>query len=117
MRSRRPSFVVLAFFSVVALALTACQTAAPPVSSQVPAGSPAPRHLKASDVAPLDPGTPQDVPVTMAPAGPEEIHYGFLFSGNRAGSGSSRREADGTRVYSFEFNDRGRGSNTTSTYR
>src|SRR3954471_18337911 len=116
MRSRRSSFVLLA-----ALAFTACRTAPPPpasqAASQTPAGAPAPRHLKASGVAPLDPGTPQDVPVTIAPAGPEEIHYGFLFSGNRAGSASSRRDADGTLTDSFEFNDRGRGSNTTSTYR
>ena len=46
-----------------------------------------------------------------------EIHYGFLFSGNRAGSASSRVEPDGTRVHTFEFNDRGRGPNTTSRYR
>ncbi len=92
MRSRRPSFVLLA-----ALALAACRTAPSLASSQPTAGS-----------------TP---PATTAAAGPEEIHYGFLFSGNRAGSGSSRREGDGTRVYSFEFNDRGRGSNITSTYR
>jgi hypothetical protein len=118
MRSSRSSFVVLA---AVALALAACQTAAPPAApSQAAAGAPAPRHLKASDVAPLDAGTPQEVPVvleTRAAAGPEEIHYGYLFSGNRAGSASSRQEADGSRVYSFEYNDRGRGPNTTSTYR
>src|SRR3954470_19121326 len=112
MRSRRSSFVLLA-----ALVLAACRTAPPPVPVQAPAGAPAPGHLKASSATPLDPGTPQDVPVTIAPAGPEEIHYGFLFSGNRAGSASSRRDADGTLTDSFEFNDRGRGSNTTSTYR
>jgi imidazolonepropionase-like amidohydrolase len=119
MRSSRSSFVLLTSFSVVALAFTACRTAPPPaMPSQAAAGSQAPAgHLKASGVAPLDPGTPQDVPVTMAPAGPEEIHYGFLFSGNRAGSASSRRDADGTLTDSFEFNDRGRGSNTTSIYR
>src|SRR3954451_6626626 len=111
MRSSRSSFVL---FAAVLLALSACQTAAPPSAPSQEA--PAPRHLKASDVAPLDSATPQDVrvvSVTRAPAGPEEIHYGFLFSGNRAGSASSRRDADGTLTDSFEFNDRGRGSNTT----
>ena len=53
----------------------------------------------------------------LASEAPREIHYGFLFSGNRAGSASSRVEPDGTRVDTFEFNDRGRGSNTTSRYR
>ena len=118
MRTSRSSFVLPA---VAFLALAACRTAPPPPTSQAAqAASPdaaAPRHLKASDVGPLDPGAPQQSPVTMAATEPAEIHYGYLFSGNRAGSGSSRREADGTRSYSFEFNDRGRGSNTTSTYR
>ena len=89
MRSRRSPFVL---FAAVLFALSACQTAAPPAApSQAAAGSQAPpRHLKATGVAPVDPATPQDVPVTRAPAGPEELHYGFLFSGNRAGSASSR---------------------------
>jgi imidazolonepropionase-like amidohydrolase len=55
-------------------------------------------------------------PVTLS-SEPGELHYGFLLSGNRAGSASSRVEADGTQVHTFEFNDRGRGSNTTSRYR
>jgi len=50
-------------------------------------------------------------------AEPREIHYGFLFSGNPAGSASSRVEPDGTWIHTFEFNDRGRGPNTTSRYR
>ncbi len=57
-------------------------------------------------------------PPASAPAtAPREIHYGFLLSGNRTGSASSRVEADGTQIHTFEFNDRGRGSNTTSRYR
>ena len=87
MRSPRPSLV---FAILAGLSLAACRTAPPkpPVS-----------------------------PVSHAAAAPREIHYGFLFSGNPAGSASSRVEPDGTRVETFEFNDRGRGSNTTSHYR
>ena len=48
---------------------------------------------------------------------PLDMRYGFLFSGNLAGSGSARVEKDGTLVVTFEFNDRGRGSNITSRYR
>jgi imidazolonepropionase-like amidohydrolase len=92
MRSTRPAVV---FVSLVCLSLAACRTATP-----IPA-EPAARSL----------------PVTLATGEPKEIHYGFLFSGNRAGSAASRVEADGTRVDTFEFNDRGRGSNTTSRYR
>jgi imidazolonepropionase-like amidohydrolase len=87
MRSTRLSIVV----SILAcLALAACLPAAPPASAPA-----------------------------AATAGTEsrEIHYGFLFSGNRAGSASFRVEPDGTQVYTFEFNDRGRGPNTTSRYR
>jgi len=87
MRSTRSSIV---FAILAALFLAACRTAPPPAAS-----------------------TP---PVTLA-SEPRELHYGFLFSGNRAGSAASRVEADGTQVHTFEFNDRGRGSNTTSRYR
>jgi imidazolonepropionase-like amidohydrolase len=95
MRSTRPA---IAFVILACLHLAACRTAPP--------AAPEPK-----------PGTARSLPVTLAPGEPREIHYGFLFSGNRAGSASSRVEADGTLVYTFEFNDRGRGSNTTSRYR
>jgi hypothetical protein len=91
MRSPRPSFV---FTALAGLSLAACQTAPP--------------KLPASPASPI---------LHAAAAAPREIHYGFLFSGNPAGSASSRVEPDGTRVETFEFNDRGRGSNTTSRYR
>jgi len=91
MRSPRPSLV---FTTLAGLSLAACQTAPPK--------------------PPASPASP--VPHAAA-AAPREIHYGFLFSGNPAGSASSRVEPDGTRVETFEFNDRGRGSNTTSRYR
>ena len=88
MCSTRPT---VAFLILACLSLAACRTAPP--------AAPEPR-----------PGT--------APAKePREIHYGFLFSGNRAGSAASRVEPDGTLVETFEFNDRGRGSNTTSRYK
>src|SRR5436305_8892334 len=95
MRSTRPAVV---FLILACLSLAACRTAPP--------AAPEPR-----------PGTSRSLPVAPAPGEPREIHYGFLFSGNRAGSAASRVEADGTLVDTFEFNDRGRGSNTTSRYR
>lgn len=88
MRSTRSSILLAILF------LAGCRTAPPPAAT--PAAS--------------------AMPVSLA-SEPREIHYGFLFSGNRAGSGASRVEADGTQVHTFEFNDRGRGSNTTSRYR
>ena len=91
MRSTRSSIV---FAILAGLSLAACRTAQPPATA--PAAS--------------------ALPVTLA-SDPREIHYGFLFSGNRAGSAASRVEADGTQVHTFEFNDRGRGSDTTSRYR
>jgi imidazolonepropionase-like amidohydrolase len=86
---RSRSAAPLAFLAVLALA--ACRTAPPPA--------------------------PSSLPVTSAAGEPREIHYGFLFAGNRAGSAASRVGPDGTQVHTFEFNDRGRGSNTTSRYR
>ena len=62
---------------------------------------------------PLPP--PQSAPAVAS--APDEIHYGFLFSGNHAGSAVTRVEKDGTLVCTFEFNDRGRGPNTTSRYK
>jgi imidazolonepropionase-like amidohydrolase len=91
MRSPRPSLV---FTTLAGLSLAACQTAPP-----------------------KPPASPASPVSHAAAAAPREIHYGFLFSGNPAGSASSRVEPDGTRVETFEFNDRGRGSNTTSRYR
>ena len=110
MRSFRSSLVL----SVLVFA--ACRTAPPPSAS---ASAPPPEHrpLTAAGVQPLDPGqraAPKGVTVDHEP---REIHYGFLFSGNRAGSAAMRTEPDGTLVCTFEFNDRGRGSNTTSRYR
>jgi imidazolonepropionase-like amidohydrolase len=90
MRSTRSSIV---FAILASLSLAACRTAPP-------AAAPAASAL----------------PVTLA-SEPRELHYGFLLSGNRAGSAASRVEADGTQVHTFEFNDRGRGSNTTTRYR
>jgi imidazolonepropionase-like amidohydrolase len=108
MRSTRSSIVI----SILAcLTLAACRTATPPPP-------PEKRVLTARDVRPLDPGAqPAGGSVTTANPEEREIHYGFLFSGNRAGSAASRVEPDGTRVYTFEFNDRGRGPSTTSRYR
>src|SRR4051812_41486592 len=98
MRSTRSS---LAFSVLACLSLAACRTA--PQPSSVP---PEHRRLTAADVQPLDPGQQAAAGVT---AGREqrEIHYGFLFSGNRAGSAATRVEPDGTLVCTFEFNDRG----------
>ncbi len=92
MRSTRSPIV---FAILAGLSLAGCRTAPPPAST---------------------PAAPAAMPVTLA-SEPREIHYGFLFSGNRAGSAASRVEADGTQVHTFEFNDRGRGPNTTSRYR
>jgi hypothetical protein len=44
----------------------------------------------------------------------QEVKYVFILAGNLAGVAVSKLEADGTRVYDFEFNDRGRGPKTTS---
>ncbi len=58
--------------------------------------------------------------VSLSPAvaqDTQETRYAFLFAGNPAGEGVSRVEADGTRVYTFEFNDRGRGPKTSTRMR
>ena len=58
------------------------------------------------------------LPLAAAPpAAPQEVRYGFLFSGNKAGEAVSRVEADGGRVFTFEFNDRGRGPKTSTRVR
>lgn len=114
MRSIRPTVV---FLILACLSLAACHTA-PPAPRPETAPS---HHLKATPI-PGEPAAPgdsaaQSLPVTLVADEPREIHYGFTISGNRSGSAASRVEADGTLVYTFEFNDRGRGSNTTSRYR
>jgi imidazolonepropionase-like amidohydrolase len=114
MRSTRPT---VAFVILACLSLAACRTAPPAAPESRPGTSPS-RPLKATMI-PNEPHEPaaESLPVTPAANEPREIHYGFLFSGNRAGSAASRVEADGTLVYTFEFNDRGRGSNITGRYR
>lgn len=47
----------------------------------------------------------------------QEVKHSFILAGNVAGAAISKVEPDGTRVYDFEFNDRGRGSKTTSRIR
>jgi hypothetical protein len=47
----------------------------------------------------------------------QETRYVFLFAGNPAGEAVSRVEADGTRVDTFEFTDRGRGPKTSTRVR
>lgn len=46
-----------------------------------------------------------------------ETKYAFQFAGNPAGSATTRVEPDGSQVFTFEFNDRGRGPNTTTRFR
>jgi len=48
---------------------------------------------------------------------PQEVRYTFLFSGNRAGEAVSHVAASGESVYTFEFNDRGRGPKTSTRMR
>jgi imidazolonepropionase-like amidohydrolase len=115
MRRSRPA----AFALLAGLALAACRTAPPGAPEPRPGTSPG-RPLKATMLPDVEPGTAPgapSAPATPRADEPREIHYGFLLSGNRAGSAASRVEPDGTLVYTFEFNDRGRGSNTTSRYR
>ena len=47
----------------------------------------------------------------------QETRYTFLYSGNVAGAAVSRIEPDGTLVYEFQYNDRGRGPKTTTRIR
>ncbi len=117
MRSTRPT---VAFVILACLSLAACRTAPPAAPEPRPGTSPS-RPLKATPI-PDEPAAPSDsaaqsLPVTVVAHVPQEIHYGLLFGGNRAGSAASRVEEDGTLAYTFEFNDRGRGPSTTSHYR
>jgi imidazolonepropionase-like amidohydrolase len=52
-----------------------------------------------------------------ASAASPETRYAFLFSGNKAGSLTTRTEPDGEMVCTFEFNDRGRGPKTETRFR
>ncbi|HSG41372.1 MAG TPA: amidohydrolase family protein [Thermoanaerobaculia bacterium] len=52
-----------------------------------------------------------------AEASAEAVKHTFFLAGNVAGAAVARTEPDGTLVYDFEFNDRGRGSKTTSRIR
>ncbi len=51
------------------------------------------------------------------PAAAPETRYAFILSGNKAGSATARTVSDREQVFTFEFNDRGRGPNTTSRVR
>jgi imidazolonepropionase-like amidohydrolase len=111
MRSARPTVV---FVILACLSLAACRTAPP--AAQEPRPGTSPDHPLKATMLPDQPAA-QSVSVALPANEPREIHYGFNMLGNRAGSAASRVEPDGTLVYTFEFNDRGRGSNTTSRYR
>ena len=52
-----------------------------------------------------------------AHAATQETRYTFLFSGNKAGSLSTRTEPDGEVVATYEYNDRGRGPKTETRFR
>lgn len=54
---------------------------------------------------------------TSEKGGAKETRYGFILAGNPAGEAVSRIEPDGSRVYTFEFNDRGRGPKTSTRVR
>ncbi|HEY4590047.1 MAG TPA: hypothetical protein VII86_12520, partial [Thermoanaerobaculia bacterium] len=114
MRSTRLTVV---FLSLACLSLAACRTA-PPAAPEPRPGT-APRHPLKATMLPNEPAEPvaQSPSLAASAEEPREIHYGFSISGNRAGSAASRVEPDGTLVYTFGFNDRGRGSNTTSRYK
>ncbi|MEA2603743.1 MAG: hypothetical protein QOF89_4735 [Acidobacteriota bacterium] len=47
----------------------------------------------------------------------QETRYTFLFAGNKAGTAVTRIQPDGERVFTFEFNDRGRGPQTETHVR
>ncbi|HYU30736.1 MAG TPA: amidohydrolase family protein [Thermoanaerobaculia bacterium] len=48
-----------------------------------------------------------------APSAPE-VRYTFVLSGNRAGSATAQTVSDREQVFTFEFNDRGRGPSITT---
>ncbi|HKH49436.1 MAG TPA: amidohydrolase family protein [Thermoanaerobaculia bacterium] len=49
-----------------------------------------------------------------APAAPPEVRYVFLLSGNRAGSATAWTVSGREQVFTFEYNDRGRGVSLTT---
>jgi len=49
-----------------------------------------------------------------SPAAGQETRYTFIFAGNKAGTAVTRVLPDGERVFTFEFNDRGRGPSLTT---
>ena len=114
MRNSRSSVVVIPIFACLILA---AGWTASPLAARTSEPPPEKRGLTATDVHPIEPGPQAAGSAVNAASEPREIHYGFLFSGNRAGSAASRVEPDGSLVYTFEFNDRGRGSNLTGRYR
>lgn len=60
----------------------------------------------------LAPGRPAPAaePATAVP----EIRYVLILSGNRAGAATARAVSDREQVFTFQFNDRGRGPDTTT---
>src|SRR5262245_53936504 len=53
--------------------------------------------------------SPAAEPAVAAP----EIRYTYILSGNRAGSATARAVSEREQVFTFEYNDRGRGPNLT----
>ncbi|HEY4593919.1 MAG TPA: hypothetical protein VIJ61_15990, partial [Thermoanaerobaculia bacterium] len=89
MRSTRPTVV---FLILACLSLAACRTA-PPAAPEPRPGT-APDHPLKATMLPKEPAEPiaQSSSLAAPAEEPREIHYGFLFSGNRAGSAASRVE-------------------------
>jgi len=52
--------------------------------------------------------------LALGGAAPPEVRYTFLLSGNRAGSATARAVSDREQVFTFEYNDRGRGASLTT---
>lgn len=55
-----------------------------------------------------------DRPASAAEPAAREFRYTFLLSGNQAGSATVRAVSDREQVFTFKFNDRGRGPNLTT---
>jgi hypothetical protein len=106
MRKTLSAPATLAWTAAIGLAVgTVCLApAAPARSAQAAAGAAAPPESSAPPAAAAAPA---------ARAG--ESRYLFLLAGNRAGNATSHLGANGEHVYTFEFNDRGRGSKLSST--
>lgn len=54
------------------------------------------------------------LPAAEPAAAAPETRYAFILGGNRAGSATARAASEREQVSTFEFNDRGRGSNLTT---